>query len=489
MISRAPSLLCALAAILAACLPAFPAHANGVFPTAGQIVIDPSDPQHIVVRTTYGILTTREAGEPWDWICEGAVGYGGTFHPAVAITADGTVIAGLTDGLAVAHADTCAWAKAAGAIDGAYVVDVSTEKNAPSHAVAVTSNGVSGTSRFWSSDDDAVTWTQAGTDLPAGFLPVSVDVAPSDPMRVYVSGLSGGAGTLKGALVVSSDRGKTWTQLAVPSSDGGHAPYIGAIDPAAPDRVYLRTDGSPGRLFAFDRATETFTEIFVGQGFLRGFALSPGGDTVLVGGSSDGIWRAPTTTLAFEKVSPVATRCLTWTAAGVYTCATEFADGFTVGLSADQGATFAAVMHLPCVRGPLACGAGTSVDTTCPAEWPAVAMLIGQDTCAPGTTTGAGGSSSGSSGGAGSSAGGQGGGAITSTGQGGTAGAGTSTAPDAPSSSSTGPTGAGGAGAADDPGCACSLPRDSSPRGPVIAAVATALLLFRRGRRRATPRA
>src|SRR5262245_53433435 len=59
------------------------ARANGVFPTAGQVVIDPSDPLHLVVRTTYGVLTTRTGATPWDWLCETGVGYGSGFHPAV----------------------------------------------------------------------------------------------------------------------------------------------------------------------------------------------------------------------------------------------------------------------------------------------------------------------------------------------------------------------------------------------------------------------
>ena len=111
--------------------------ANGVFPTAGQIVIDPSDPLHLVVRTTYGVLTTRSGGEPWDWICEGGVGYSSGFHPAVAVTEDGSVIAGVPDGISVTHAEMCSWVKASGPSSGAVIIDVSIDKQTPSRAVAV----------------------------------------------------------------------------------------------------------------------------------------------------------------------------------------------------------------------------------------------------------------------------------------------------------------------------------------------------------------
>lgn len=438
--------------------------ANSVFPASGQVVVDPSDPAHVVVRATYGILTTRAGGEPWDWICEGGAGYGGMFNPAVALTEDGSLIAGLPDGLAVAHGDTCAWGKAPGPIDGRYVVDVSTERQEPSHAVAITAGGGGGSGRFWESLDNGVTWTQAGIDLPAGFTPLSVDVAASDPARVYVSGLTGGGGLLKGSLAVSPNRGQSWSLLTVPSSTGETAPYVGAIDPANADRVFVRLDGSPGRLLVYDHATAKFSEVFTGEGFLYGFALSPDGQTVLAGGNSDGVWRAATDTLVFEKVSSVAVRCLKWAGAGVYACATEFVDGFTVGLSLDAGATFEPVMHLPCVRGPLECAEGTSVAEVCPAEWPAVAVQIGQSTCLP---TGSGGAGGASAGGAPATTGGGG-----STGNAGGGGA-------SPGAGGSGSAGGGGGG------CGCSAAEAPPAGGGISAAAALALFCCVRRRARA----
>ncbi len=60
---------------------------NGVFPSADQIVFDPADPARAVARMTYGLLTTRDGGASWRWICEGAVGYddaGGQSSPIAA---------------------------------------------------------------------------------------------------------------------------------------------------------------------------------------------------------------------------------------------------------------------------------------------------------------------------------------------------------------------------------------------------------------------
>lgn len=464
MTTRALPLLCAAIAASAIASGSSLARANGVFPSAEQIVVDPSDPSHVVVRTTYGLLTTRDAGEPWDWICESAVGYSSGYHPSVAITEGGAVLAGLTTGVAIAGGDTCTWGLAPGIPVDAHVVDLSIEKGAPSHAVAITASGAAGPARLWASDDGGATWAQAGTDLPAGFTPLTVDVAPSDPDRVYVSAQVG----TKGSLLVSPDRGATWQTFTVPSTSAEHQPYIGAIDPQNVDRVYIRTDGVPGRLFVFDFGAVAFTEVFVGAGLLRGFAISPDGQTVLVGGGSDGVRRAPASTLSFEKVSSVATRCLTWTSEGVYTCATEFADGFTIGLSKDEGATFEPVMHLPCVRGPLACDAATTAGTKCPSEWPAVAIQIGKDECAGSTSGGSGGGASGT-GGSGGSVTGAGGAATTSGAGGATGGAG----------------GVGGGGGSGDGGCACALAGERPDDRSVLALVsglAALAALFRRRR-------
>lgn len=449
------------------------ARANGVFPATGQIVVDPGDPDHIVVRTTYGLLTTRAAGEPWDWICESAVGYGSGFHPAIALTADGTLFAGLQDGLAVAAGDTCGWAKAPGKIDGIHVVDVSTERLDPSHSVAVSSGGAQDKAKLWESLDNAVTWTQAGADLPGGFLPLTVDVAPSDSLRVYVSGLAGSPGSYFGAIVRSLNRGVDWQVLPIPGSTPLSAPFIAAVHPDNEDVIYVRLDGAPGRLLVSNNGGAAWTEVFVGEGYLRGFALSPDGTRVLVGGDMDGLWRAPTDTLSFVKVSTVSSRCLTWSAAGVYTCATDFVDGFSVGLSKDDGATFAPVMRRPCVRGPLDCSPQTTAGGLCPAEWPATAMLIQQVSCEADAGVGDAGPEDDAGPGSGTTATGAG----TTTGSAAAGGG----APSDPSSSSGLPPGSYGGG------CGCGI--EGQSRGGSFVAVLGAILAFvrrfRHRRRRA----
>lgn len=390
-----------LAALLATLLLVAPvtAAANGRFPAAGLIAVDPGDPSHLVVRATYGVLTTRDAGATFHWTCEGAIGFGGYEDPMVAILADGTLIAGLFKGLSASKNGGCDWDLAGGALTDRYVVDLSAERADPSRAVLVISSGV-GAGQFltqlWESTDSAVTWTQAGADLPEDFLALTVDTAPSAPERVYLTGRFG-APEFKGALQRSLDRGQTWERFDVPGSDDRHLPYLAAVDPSDPETLYVRLDGDPtDSLLVSHDGGQTFTTAFEGQGNLLGFALSPDGATVLVGGEVDGIRSAPASTLDFEPISTVGVKCLTWVDAGLFACATEGKDHFTVGRSIDGGHSFSPLLHLDGLCGPLECAPGSDSASVCDDLWGATQLTIGSRTC--GGSGGSGGSDASSTG-------------------------------------------------------------------------------------------
>lgn len=365
------------------------ASANGRYPAAGQIAIAPSDPATILVRATYGILLTKNGGQRWEWVCEAAVGFTGSEDPMVSFTADGTILAGIFEGLSVSHDTGCQWSFAGGGLAQHYVVDLAVDKVDPQKGVLVISNSNGQDDagqpvflgQLWATADNGKTWAKSGVDLPQQFLALTVDTAPSDPNRVYASGRLGPP-QYPGALERSNDRGQTWQTLPIPGSDDTHLPYVGAIDPNNPDIVYVRLDGSPSdQLVVTKDGGQTWNKIFDGQGDLFGFALSPDGATVAIGGDKDGIWTAPTSTLSFTKVSSVGAKCLTWSKDGLYACADEFLDGFTAGVSKDEGKTFTPIMHLSALCGPLACGAGTSVGSMCAAQWPATAATISATGC------------------------------------------------------------------------------------------------------------
>src|SRR5262249_42729615 len=160
--------------------------------------------------------------------------------PAIGITQDGTILAGIFEGLSMSHDRACSWAFYGDPLKGEYVIDNAVERENPSHAVAITSSGTMAGFHVILAEtmDNGHTGTQAGTAIDTDFIALTVDTAPSRPERVYVSGLIGSS--LTPAMETSDDRGTTWTRTFFPPEVAMGNPYVAAIDPSNPDRVYLR---------------------------------------------------------------------------------------------------------------------------------------------------------------------------------------------------------------------------------------------------------
>jgi MYXO-CTERM domain-containing protein len=431
------------------------ASANGRYPAAGQIALDPADPDVLLVRATYGLLLTKDRGKVWSWICEDTVGYGGFEDPMMSFTAGGSILAATFEGLGVSHDTGCDWAFAGSGLAGQYVVDLAMDNGDPSKGVLLVANDAgqeAGTAvyvmQLWETGDAGATWAQAGVNLPASFFGLTVDTAPSDSNRVYASGSLGPPDypARPGLIERSDDRGATWQPMLIPGSDYRNLPYIGAVDPQDPDVLYVRLNGNPTNQLVVSRdGGTTWTEVFETnvpvQGAtspLLGFALSPDGSVVALGGPNDGLWTAPASTLAFTRASTMSALCLTWSAAGLYGCGDELADGFTAGISTDQGKTWTPLLHRAGLCGPLACPADSGVTTQCTGLWPLMASALGDPACD----------------------------SISSSGSSSNAGVG--------SEGGTGAVGgAGGAGEGGGHGCACALARGTTAG---LTAMVTALL-------------
>lgn len=359
-----------------------PARANGRFPAASQLVVDPTDASHLVVRTTFGTLHSADAGRHFGWVCEQSVGYGGVEDPMLGVLAGGTMVAGVFDGLSVSRDRGCDWKFEGGVLADQYVTDVVVQKDDPTRALVVTSSGVDGgfDTRLVETTDSGASWHQAGVALGADFLALTVEVAKSDPRRVYVSGLVGSP--QQGFVARSDDRGATWTRLPI-DLQGAAGAYLAAVDPANPDRVYARLDGDPGdQLVVSDDGAATWRSVHTSRSDMLGFALSPDGAKVAIGGPKDGVLLASSASLAFAAQSEVGATCLTWTEAGLYGCAIEGIDRFTIGLSSDDGKSWTPIHHLTDTC-PLACSAGTSTAVQCAESvWGATQQTLGQDPAA-----------------------------------------------------------------------------------------------------------
>ncbi|HVZ89430.1 MAG TPA: hypothetical protein VHG72_20885 [Polyangia bacterium] len=349
--------------------------ANGRYPAAGQLVVDPADPRHIVVRATFGLLQSFDAGSSWSWICEEAVSAGGFQDPEIVVTTGGQIDMGLPDGLAVGDRSGCQWTRVP-SLAGDNVIDLVASNADPLTVYAVAAVTVNGAfNGLVANTTDGVSWGTEGALLPNTY-PLTIEIAPSRPQRLYLGAEDGNLDS--GFIVVSDDGGASWTTYNGPA--GLDAVYLSAVDPQDPDRVYLRSYFPEGSLYVSEDGAGTWNLIDESDVPLTGFALSPDGRQIAVGGT-DGLTILARSagdggsTFAVTRTSPLSVNCLTWTATGLFACANEATAGFTIGISTDEGGNFTPLLHLADLT-PASCVSDASA-ASCGAQWCATAMAIG----------------------------------------------------------------------------------------------------------------
>jgi len=371
-------------------LASIPAAANGRFPASNQLVFSPSDNKLMVLRTSYGTLPSHDNGASWSFICEDALGLGATAveDPSIGLTANNSLIAGVSVGLNVSPDVGCNWNCQSGPLLGMPIADIAVRPDNPASAVAITRQymttdaGAAVTlSQVFETTDNGTTWTAIGKPIDPSVVVQTIDVAKTDPNRLYVSGTRG-YGALKTAMLwVSTDKGMTWSEKDLPSAQYDPTTedsiYIGAIDPSNIDRLYIRssglTTGGQSRLTVVNGAstaspmfsTARIFEVeagFAGEmtGELLGLALSADGSKIYVGTKEDGLWMASTSDLKFTKKSPIVVQCLATRGSELWACSAEVS-GFIAGVSTDDGATFTPKLPLlGALTGPIACAPGSN---------------------------------------------------------------------------------------------------------------------------------
>ncbi len=407
-------LLIAKCAFLVCLLATSVGSANGRFPSAQLLLVDPSDPNRLWLRATYGLLTSADRGCTWHRICESAPDYTGTEDPMFGVMADGTVIGGTFHGITTTRDHGCNWSDGA-STDGKFFVDLSVQPTDPARAIAIDGSGRTDgggfTNQLWRTTDSARSWTQLGADLDPNLIMLTLDAAPSAPSRIYVTAIrttvaDGGAPLREGVLLRSENDGASWTVHVIPGSDAGFEPWLSAIHPTDPKKLYVRLRGPntapsnniENRVVYSSDGGDTWQRIFDVRADGLGFALSPDGSRVLlgVGDSYDldkarpvdasvlGLYAASASDHQFKRTRPGQIGCLTWAPEGLYFCATQFpidggASGFELGLSTDEGVTAKRVMRLNGVEGMLECPQSSSLSQRCDEEeWKTVCLDIGR---------------------------------------------------------------------------------------------------------------
>jgi photosystem II stability/assembly factor-like uncharacterized protein len=397
-----PSAWISCAAFLCCYLASAAAAAHGRTPATFGVSVDPGNPNRLWVQSTQGLLLSSDGGCTWHWICEEAFSAGGGAHRALAAT-NGGLLAGVVGGLFATEADACSWRHE---FIEQSVVDIDVDPADPRRVLMLSSTYAGGvppvyTNRLWRSNDAGRTWSQLGPDLATDVSGVSLAVAPSDPTKIYVTAFAYTAqSTLQTVLLRSEDGAASFERTALAAVESGHVPYLAAVAPADPRKLYLRVLGPKLDRFVVSRVLHssnggnTWSKIYEAPADVLALLLSTDGKQLFIGvgdplepeerpvdSSALGLYVASTSDHQFTRRRAGHVGCLSWSERGMYICTREPSEGADLGMSTelaispDEGTTFEPVLHLAGIQGPLACSAQSIVTRTCTsAIWKDVCM-------------------------------------------------------------------------------------------------------------------
>lgn len=384
--------------------------ARAGYPHAEQITFHDEDPGVVLLRSPFGLMLSQDDGHVFDWLSGYELrGLSATNNEyatlAVStITSTGTFVTATSKGLLVSRDQGCSWRNTEKA---PVFIDLATNPNDSSNVVALSTSTTrtakatyKDQTRVWETKDDGQSWIQLGAAFPVSFVGASIARARTNPDRIYVTGrqlLTGEPG--RSLLYVSNDRGTTWNATELPTTAYESEVFVAGVDPHDDRRVFLRSyagEGRPARLFVHDVALEERASstkvpgaplptriLYDARGPILGFAFSPDGSRIFLGGVEDGLLVAESGMRPmFHVISDLPVTCLATRtlpssrmemsesldeslarpprASELWACTHDRARApqrFMIGVSRDEGRTFD--MRLPScsARGPLACPA------------------------------------------------------------------------------------------------------------------------------------
>lgn len=350
------------------------ARAHGRPPRLDRIAFDPSDPDHIVLGATFGLIVTRDAGASWHWSCAAAYGADPTIEdPDVLLTADGALVLSTFDGVVRGEPGHCEYGLSGGVARDAFVIDLASDPRDPATLWGLVSSAVE-RDQVIRSTDAGRTWRFVGEPLDP-ILTERILVAPSDPATLYVSGAIPPAGDVRrqAFLLRSVDGGERFTSTELELLEGERFPHVVGVDPTNAERVFVRIVRAPGavepeRLLYSDDGGLTFTTLLELPS-MRAFALSDDGRTAWAG-SSEGLWIARDGGTRFEQVNALDVQVLASRGDALFVGADQRTAGFAFGRSTDGGATVNPLLRLQDAQALVECARCSGAGITCPAWLP-----------------------------------------------------------------------------------------------------------------------
>ncbi|MEE9385011.1 MAG: hypothetical protein V3V08_16525 [Nannocystaceae bacterium] len=355
----------------------------------------------ILFPTTLGLLVSSDDGAAFNWICEGNVGYGGTYDPDYAISDAGDVWATTFEGLRVTRDGGCTWTTMGGAIlENHFFSDVEVGSDGKVWVASATGGAPND---VFVSTDDGVTFVSAGL-LEEKIWWRSLVIAPSDPLTLYVTGFrlaepDGNGGMIPAEAHVrrTTDGGANWEPLPVTDFAFGSAPnvFIVAVSPLDPTIVFARVlgarDPTGDDIYRSADSGATWAAPLQFQDPISAFKILADGTTVIVGSRGNCIGDPPTAEKGCVQRSTdggvtwaLATEqpkmgCLHQRSNGeLIACGANWdPDNFALGRSIDGGQTWDKVVRFSEISGPLSCAAESPQFECAAKDWPALCVQLG----------------------------------------------------------------------------------------------------------------
>lgn len=346
--------------------------ANGRFPAAQHVVVGPGPASDVVVlRVTFGLVISRDGGRSWRWMCEEGMFYpfvpATNFDAPIEVTARGSIVFGYEMGLRSTD-DGCKTDDLRGAWMRPFFDLTATPRGDTVFAIENTPEAPNAVYR---GDAETLVFQRLGAGV-AGVNFDTIEVAPSDPRRIYLTGMD--TRTFLPKLYRSDDGGTTLTLLAPSTPGPADSWWIAGVDPSDPDTLYLRApSGLRTELLRSRDGGRSFVRIALTEDPMLGFALSDDGRSVWYGSIAAGLYRSDDGGDSFRRVNPLPVLCLRYHTGVLWACSDWVSHDFALGRSRDRGATFEAMLRLGDFSnfpGPPECDRRSEGAEICLERWP-----------------------------------------------------------------------------------------------------------------------
>lgn len=362
-----------------------PALANGRAPATADAK-PRSGSNELLAGTTFGLTISDDGGATWRWVCESAVGYGGDYDPDYEWGPNGGIFATTYNGITVSR-DNCTFTPLPGLATrtpnvNRFIARFAFGSDGALYAAANDDEG----SKIYRSTDEGVTFPQVSQADPP-FLNydswLSLEVAPSNASRIYITGVRVKAGVPRVFLLYrSDDAAANFTPMSTAgitglSPVGDQNIEIAGISATNPDVVYLRvTDDAkvPGADAIYRSADggATWTQVLAKADSLRAFVVRRNGE-ILAGTPTMGAFKS-TDGINFTPLAGAPhLNCLSERADGVlFGCTQNYGNtGDNAGvMKSTDGVTWTSALRYQDISAPLSCAPGTTQKDSCEfTEW------------------------------------------------------------------------------------------------------------------------